>query len=138
MRHAGPSGEAMRIPVLLVPFALVACGGGGGGGPTEAAINITSSGFASNVGSNAITIPTGGRVHFFNKDSANHQVVSTSTGCSDLDTPLLMPGQDSLRPTMTGPLSCVYQDQNNSSLTGTVTVNAPSAGGGGGGGGSGY
>ena len=129
----------MRIAVMLVPFALLACGGGGGGGgPTEAPINITSSGFLNNAGASAssITIPSGGRVHFFNKDSANHQVASSD--CAELDTPLLQPAQDSLRPTMTGPRTCNYHDAINASLTGIVTVNAPATGGGGGGGGSGY
>ena len=125
----------MRIAVFLVPLSLVACGGGSGGGPTEAPVRINSTGIVNP----AITIPTGGRVHYFNNDSAAHQVVSTD--CADLDTPVLQAGQDSLRPVMTGPLSCTYHDANNPNnpaFSGTVTVNAPSAGGGGGGGGSGY
>jgi hypothetical protein len=115
----------MRISVIVVGFAFVACGGGGGGGgPTEAPVNITSSGFANP----SITIPSGGRVHFFNKDSANHQV---SSSCSDLNTPVIPPGGDSLRPAMTGPLTCNYTDASNAALAGTVSVSAPGTGGGG-------
>jgi hypothetical protein len=120
----------MRIAVTLVAFALFACGGsgGGGGGPTEAPIRLTSSGLSSA----SIAIPSGGCVHFFNNDSVNHQISSTS--CPDLDTPVLAPGGDSLRPQMTGPVSCTFDDALNPSsaaFSGSVTVNSPSSGGGG-------
>jgi len=113
----------MRIALILVPFAFVACGGGGGGGPTEAPVNLTAAGLSSA----AVTIPSGGRIHFFNKDTVNHQITSATAGCSDLDTPTLAPGTDSLRPIMTGPLSCTYGDALTSAaaFNGSVTVNAP-------------
>jgi plastocyanin len=117
----------MRIVFVLVSLTLVACGGSGGG-PTEAPINLTSSGASPN----AITIPTGGRVHFFNKDTVDHQVASSN--CPDLVSPRLTPGTDSLRPIMTGPLACTFSDAltSSASFNGTVTVNAPGTGGGGG------
>jgi hypothetical protein len=126
----------MRIALIAAALGIVACGGGGGGsgGPTEADINITATGFASPTGASAITIPSGGRIHFFNKDTVSHQVTSN---CTELDTNVIAPGGDSLQPTMTGPLNCSYNDVNKTSLTGSVVVNAPSSGGGGGGG-SGY
>jgi hypothetical protein len=112
----------MRLPMILVSFAFFACGGSsGGGGPTEAPITMTSAGLSSP----AITIPSGGRVHFFNKDTANHQI--TSQDCTDLDTPVLAPNTDSLRPTMTGPLSCTFSDavSGSAAFNGSVMVAAP-------------
>lgn len=105
------------IAVLLL---CAACGGGGGGGPTEAPIRLTSAGLSSS----AITIPSGGRVHFFNADTVNHQIASA---CADLATPVLAPGTDSLRPQMNGPLSCTFSDAATSSaaFNGSVTVNSP-------------
>jgi hypothetical protein len=119
----------MRFGTILISFAFVACGGSSSSGPTEAPINLTASGLSSP----AITVPSGGRVHYFNMDTVNHQIASTN--CPDLDTPVLAPGTDSLRPQLTGPLACTYNDALNSasSFDGSVTVNAP-----GGGGGAGY
>jgi hypothetical protein len=116
----------MRVATILVSFAFAACGGSSGG-PTEAPIRMTSSGLSSS----AVTIPSGGRVHFFNMDTVDHQIASSS--CPDLATPRLAPGADSLRPQMTGPLSCTFSDAVTSSaaFNGTVTVNSPAAGGGG-------
>lgn len=119
--------ETMRIAILLVSFAFVACGGSSssGGPPTEAPINLTSSGLSSA----AVTIPSGGRIHFFNKDTIDHQIASS---CSDLASPRLSPGSDSLRPQMTGPQSCTISDALTSAapFNGTVTVSAPGMDGG--------
>lgn len=117
----------MRIALILVSFAFVACGGSSSGGPTEAPITMTASGLSSS----AVTIPSGGRVHFFNMDTVNHQI--TSQNCPLLDTPTLAPGADNLRPLLTGPLSCNFGDALTSSavFNGSVTVNPPGAPGGG-------
>jgi hypothetical protein len=117
-------GEAMRPALFLVLLAFTACGGSDT--PTEAPIRITPSGLSSS----AITIPSGGRVHFFNADIVNHQIVSQD--CPDLNTPVLAPGADSLQPLMTGPLSCTFADAltSTAAFNGSVTVNAPGAGGG--------
>src|SRR4051812_26566735 len=114
----------MRRAVFLVLFAFTACGGSDT--PTEAPIRITASGLSAP----AITIPSGGRVHFFNADTVNHQIASQD--CPDLDTPVIAPGGDSLQPLMTGPLSCSFADALTSTgaFNGSVTVNAPGAGGG--------
>jgi hypothetical protein len=64
-------------------------------------------------------------------DTVNHQIASMT--CPDLDTPVLTPGMDSLRPMLNGPLSCSYDDALNAAATtfdGSVTVNAPGQGGG--------
>ncbi len=122
----------MRFATILVSVSLssVACGGSTSTtptSPTEAPINLTASGLSSAV----INLPSGGRVHFFNMDTVNHQIASTS--CPDLDTPVLPPGTGSLRPQLTGPLTCSYDDALNASATafdGSVTVNAPGQGGG--------
>jgi hypothetical protein len=126
-----------RIAIPLIALLAVACGGSDSSGPTEAPMNITASGIASNTGSTSIAIPSGGRVHYFNKDTAPHQVTSN---CPELTTSApIAPGGNSLQPVITGPTSCAINDASNASLAANVTVSAPSAGGGGGGGGgSGY
>jgi plastocyanin len=119
--------KPMRIAMIVVAFAFVACGGGGGGGgggPTEAPVHITATGFNNS----SITIPSGGRVHFFNDDTKSHQVTSN---CTELNTQPIPAGGNSLQPTMTGPLSCNYSDTANAALAGSVSVSAPGTGGGG-------
>jgi hypothetical protein len=120
----------MRFALILVASTFVACGGSSSSStstPTEAPINLTPSGLSSA----AINLPSGGRIHFFNMDTVNHQIASTA--CPDLDTPVLAPGMDSLRPMLAGPLTCSYDDALNASamnFDGSVTVNAPGQGGG--------
>jgi hypothetical protein len=123
----------MRITVLLGSLAFVVLGslalgacGGSSSSSTEAAINLTASGLSSPT----VTIPTGGRIHFYNKDTVAHRIAS---GCADLVTPTLTPGADSLRPQMTGPQSCTFSDALTSAgaFNGTVVVTAPGTGGGG-------
>ena len=118
----------MRFGMFLVLLAFVACGGSSNSGPTEAPITMTAGGLSSN----AITIPSGGRVHFFNMDTVAHQITSPECG-TDLDTAMIAPGGNSLQPLMTGPLSCTFQDAITSLaiFNGSVTVNAPGTPGGG-------
>jgi hypothetical protein len=115
----------MRFAILLGSLAFVACGGSSSS-TTEAPINLTASGLSSA----SVTIPSGGRIHFFNKDTVAHRIAST---CADLVTPTLGPGVDSLRPQMTGPQSCSYSDAVTSSaaFNGTVIVTAAGTDGGG-------
>ena len=124
-----------RIAIPLIALAAAACGGSDGGGPSEAPLNITNSGIASNTGSTSIAIPSGGRVHYFNKDTVAHQITSN---CPELATSGAIPaGGNSLQPVMTGPVSCSVTDSVNTAAVANVSVNAPVAGGGNGGG-SGY
>ncbi|TMB27747.1 MAG: hypothetical protein E6J62_14740 [Deltaproteobacteria bacterium] len=124
-----------RIAIPLIALAAAACGGSGSSGPTEAPLNITASGIASNTGSTSITIPVGGRVHYFNKDTVAHQITSP---CAELNmaTPLAA-GGNQLQPVMNTSEGCNLTDSANAALTATVSVAAPTPGGGGGGG-SGY
>jgi hypothetical protein len=125
------------IPGILLAF--VACGGSDDSSPTEAPMNITSNAIASPKGSSNIAIPTGGRVHYFNKDATPHQIVATGTsGCSALSTDgAIPPNGDQLRPTMNSAENCSLADSANSALSAFVNVTAPPPGSSGGGG-SGY
>ncbi|MFL5366602.1 MAG: hypothetical protein ACJ781_14110, partial [Myxococcales bacterium] len=123
------------IPVILLAF--VACGGSdSGSNPTEARMNFTNSGLKSSAGNVAITVPTGGRVHYYNTDSVNHQAQSA---CPELNQAApLAPGADQLMPVLINPASCTITDTANPGFQSFVTVAAPPPGGSGGGGGSGY
>ena len=121
------------IPGILLAF--VACGGSDNSAPTEARMNFTSSGLKSSAGVTNITIPTGGRVHYYNTDTVNHQAQSA---CPELNqTAPLAPGGDQLMPVLSNPTNCSITDTANATFQAFVTVSAPPAGGGGGGG-SGY
>lgn len=126
------------IPGILLAF--VACGGSDSSSPTEAPLNITANGIASSKGSSSIAIPTGGRVHYFNKDVVPHQIVATGTsGCTVLASDGAIPANgDQLRPVMSSAENCSIADSANSAVAAFVNVTAPAPGGGGGGGGSGY
>ena len=120
----------MRLAVIpAILFAFVACGGSDNGGPTEAVLNITANGIASPANSSSIAIPSGGRVHYFNKDSVAHTIQSN---CAELTVTGLAAGANQLQPVMTGPVSCSLNDPNVPAIAGTVTVNAPGTPGGGG------
>jgi hypothetical protein len=125
-----------RIAIPLIALAMVACGGSSSSGPTEAVLNISATGIKSPAGVSSIAIPTGGRVHYFNKDTVPHQITST---CAELSMAApLAAGGDQLQPVMSTPESCGLNDAGgNAALVANVTVNAPTAGSGGGGG-SGY
>jgi len=126
----------MRLAVIPgILLVLVACGGSDNSGPTEARMNFTSSGLKSSAGSSNITIPTGGRVHYYNTDTVNHQAQSA---CPELNQSApLAPGADQLMPVLNNPASCSITDTANAAFQAFVTVSAPPPGGGGGGG-SGY
>jgi len=115
----------MRFAILLGSLAIVACGGSSSS-TTEAPINLTASGLSSPT----VTIPSGGRIHFFNKDTVAHQITSS---CTALITPTLNPGGDSLCPQMTGPQSCSFSDAVTASalFNGSVIVTAAGTGDGG-------
>jgi hypothetical protein len=128
----------MRLAVIPgILLTLVACGGSDSSGPTEARMNFSSSGLKSSSGNSTITIPTGGRVHYFNTDTVPHQAQSA---CPELNEAApLAAGANELMPVLNAPTNCQINDTANAAVAAFVTVSSPPAGGGGaGGGGSGY
>ncbi len=125
----------MRFAYLLVPLALVACGGSGGGtnqAPAEIDLTATGATAGGNPSVN-IDIPSGGQVHFVNKDTKPHQV--TSPECAELNTAQLAPNADSgLLTLQGGPKGCTFKDSldpSNAAFSGNITVSAPGTPGGG-------
>jgi len=124
----------MRLAHLLVPLALVACGGSGGGSnqaPAEIDLTATGATVAGNPSVN-ITMPSGGQVHFLNKDTKPHQIASPN--CAELNTAQLAPNQDSGLITVTTQTSCTFSDSlnpTNGAFTGNITVLPPGNPGGG-------
>jgi hypothetical protein len=131
----------MRIAVIPgILLAFVACGGGSdNSAPTEARMNWTSGGIHSSANNTAITIPTGGRVHYFNQDSAPHQATSN---CPELtEAAPLAPNGNELMPVIANATNCTITDAlnpSNQTFQAFVNVQAPPPGAGAGGGGSGY
>ncbi|HET7788691.1 MAG TPA: hypothetical protein VIR81_01370 [Myxococcales bacterium] len=124
----------MRLAYLLVPLALVACGGSGGGSnQAPAEIDLTATG--ATAGGNPtvnISMPSGGQVHFFNKDTKPHQIVSSN--CPELNTGQLAPNTDSGLKTVTTQTTCTFSDSlnpSNGAYNGTITVLPPGNPGGG-------
>lgn len=124
----------MRLAYLLVPLALVACGGSGGGSnqaPAEIDLTATGATVAGNPSVN-ITMPSGGQVHFLNKDTKPHKIESSN--CAELNTAQLAPNQDSGLITVTTQTSCTFNDAlnpTNGAYTGNITVLPPGNPGGG-------
>jgi nitrous oxide reductase accessory protein NosL len=124
----------MRLACLLVSLALVACGGSDGG-PNQAPAEIDLTATGATAGGNPtvnIDIPSGGQVHFVNKDTKPHQI--TSASCPELNTKQLAPSEDSGLITLTGPKPCSFTDSlnpGNNAYNGNITVSAPGTPGGG-------
>jgi hypothetical protein len=125
----------MRLAYLLVPLALVACGGSGGGGnQAPAEIDLTAAGARTPTASTVnIDLPSGGQVHFFNKDTAPHQI--SSSNCAELNTQQLAPNTESPLITVSGgPKGCTFNDAlnpSNAAFSGSINVlQAGSPGGG--------
>lgn len=126
----------MRLACLLVPLALVACGGSGGGGGNVAPAEIDLTATGATAGGNPtvnITIPSGGQVHFVNKDTKPHQI--TSADCLELNTAQLAPSADSGLITLNGgPKACTFKDNlnpTNAAYSGNINVSTAGSPGGG-------
>jgi len=123
----------MRLPYLLVPLVLIACGGSGGGNRAPAEIDLTATG--ATAGGNPsvnISLPSGGQVHFVNKDTRPHQI--SSSNCPELNTAQLAPSADSGLITLTTQANCTFTDSlnpSNTSYAGNITVLPPGTTGGG-------
>src|SRR5438132_11934803 len=79
--NLGGQGETMRFGMFVVLIGFVACGGSSSSGPTEAPIMMTAAGLSTK----AVTIPSGGRVTFFNMDTVALPITSPDFD-PDLDT----------------------------------------------------
>ena len=108
----------MRIAILLVPLALVACGGGSGGGVQPAVVNLSATS-AAPVG---FTIPTGGQINFVNRDTVAHQIASNN--CPELtSSTAIAPGATFVATVTGGPKTCTFTDTAGSHVfTGSFTV----------------
>jgi len=115
----------MRVAVAF-SLLLLACGGSSSPqGPVQ--LQITAAGIAPT----PITIPSGAQVSFVNKDTASHQI--TSSSCPELGSPVLATN-GTFTATLTGqpsgPKTCNYNDSVNAALAGTITVLQPGVDGG--------
>jgi plastocyanin len=109
----------MRVSILLIAVALVACGGGGGG-QAPATVSLT----ATNASPIGFTIPSGGQVDFVNRDTVAHQI--TSPDCPELATPSIAPGATFVATVTGGPKTCNFTDTAGShTFNGNFTVGAP-------------
>jgi len=110
----------MRIAILLVPLALVACGGGGGGGGGAAVVSLSTTAPTPN----GFTIPTPGEVDFVNRDTVAHQI--TSTDCTELSSGSIAPGATFVAHVSGGPKACTFTDTAGSkTFSGSFNVAAP-------------
>src|SRR3954465_13934517 len=106
----------MRLAYLLLPLALIACGGSGGGSnQAPAEIDLTAAGARTPTAPSVnIDLPSGGQVHFFNKDAAPHKV--SSSDCAELNTAQLAANTDAPLITVNGgPKGCTFKDELNPS-----------------------
>ncbi len=116
----------MRIAILFVPLALMACGSSS----APSAITLRPAG----ADPNSISVTGGTQLQFTNADSVDHRV--DSSDCPELSSPTL-PAGGSFTATMgAGPKTCTFDDALQPSATsfqGTVMVQPPAVGSGGGG-----
>ena len=124
----------MKFAILFASVALAACSGSSSTEPpAPAEVDLTASG--ATAGGNPtvnISIPSGGKINFVNKDTASHQIASSD--CSELNSPQLAQNQTFLATMVGGPKSCTFHDALNpaaSPFTGNIAVTAPGTDGGG-------
>jgi hypothetical protein len=118
----------MRGVILVsLPFALIACGGSSGSGTPTGPIEVQL--LASGASPKSFVALSGGKLHFTNKDTVDHQVASAD--CPEISSPRLTPNADFTATLGSGPKTCDFDDAlnpTNVAFQGTVTVNAPGAG----------
>jgi len=111
---------------LLVPLAIVACGGGNAGNQAPAEVDLNANGASTPTSSTVnISVPSGGQIHFVNKDTGNHQIASSN--CAELNTATIAPGA-TVAVTIVSAGPCTFHDAlnaNNVNFNGSVTVLAP-------------
>ena len=112
----------MRVAVAF-SLLILACGGSSSPqGPVQ--LQITAAGITPS----PITIPSGAQVSFVNKDTASHQI--TSSSCPELSSPAPLITNQSFTVTLTGPKTCNYSVNSGATFAGTVTILAPGVDGG--------
>jgi hypothetical protein len=108
--------ESVRLAILLVTLALVACGGSN---PAPAAIILRAAG----ADPTSISVMGGAQLQFTNADSTDHRIASSD--CPELGSPTL-PAGGSFTATMgSGPKTCSFDDAlqpSAAAFQGTVTV----------------
>ena len=110
----------MRFAILLVPVALIACGGYGSGANAASAVVALQSAGASPT---SLSVSGNGQIQFINNDAADHQIASGD--CAELVSPKLAAGAIFTATMGVGPKSCSFNDGLNPSAAafqGTVTV----------------
>jgi|SRR5712664_4915968 len=119
----------MRAAILLISplMFLAACGGSGGGGtPTGPLdVNLTPSGAVPK----SFSALSQAELRFVNQDTVNHRI--SSSDCTELTTPTLIPGMNATQMLGAGPKSCTFNDSLNPSAAafqGTINVLAPGNG----------
>jgi hypothetical protein len=114
--------ENVRIAIMLVPLALMACGGSSS---VPAAITLRPAG----ADPTSISVMGGAQLQFANADSIDHRIASSD--CAELSSPTLPAGASFTATMGAGPKTCSFDDALQPSAApfqGTVTVE-PSTGG---------
>jgi hypothetical protein len=116
----------MRAMLLVVPFAFLFACGGGTSNQAPAEVDLNASGASTPTsGAVNISVPSGGQIHFVNKDTANHQIASSN--CAELNTTTIAPAATvAITIVSSGP--CTFHDALNPAVAGfngTITVTAP-------------
>ncbi len=112
----------MRIAILLVPLALMACGGSN---YTPVTITLRPAG----ADPTSISVMGGAQLQFANADSIDHRIASSD--CPELSSPTLAAGASFTATMGTGPKTCTFDDALQPSAApfqGTVTVQSTPGG----------
>ena len=112
----------MRFAILLVPLALMACGGSSS---APAAITLRPAG----ADPTSISVMGGVQLQFANADSIDHRIASSD--CPELSSPTLPAGASFTATMGTGPKTCTFDDALQPSAApfqGTVTVQSTPGG----------
>jgi hypothetical protein len=114
----------MRIAILLVPLALMACGGSSPA--PAAAITLQPAG----ADPTSISVMGGAQLQFANADSIDHRIASSD--CPELSSPTLPAGASFTATMGAGPKTCGFHDglkPSAASFQGTVIVQFSAGGG---------
>src|SRR5258708_37542091 len=114
--------ENVRIAIMRVPLALMACGGSSS---VPAAITLRPAG----ADPTSISVMGGAQLQFANADSIDHRIASSD--CAELSSPTLPAGASFTATMGAGPKTCSFHDAlqpSAAAFQGTVTVQSPAGG----------